>query len=60
LKGENQRELKIYKVEGLEEMTKMMQMVYERNQTLLKGMLLARTDENNVKGLLSFFLDSYM
>jgi hypothetical protein len=60
LKGENQRELKIYKVEGLEEMTKMMQMVYERNQTLLKGMLLARTDENNVKGLLSFFLGSYM
>jgi hypothetical protein len=60
LKGENQRELKIYRVEGLEEMTKMMQMVYERNQTLLKGMLLARTDENNVKGLLSFFLDSYM
>jgi hypothetical protein len=41
-------------------MTKMMQMVYERNQTLLKGMLLARTDENNVKGLLSFFLGSYM
>jgi hypothetical protein len=60
LKGENQRELKIYRVEGLEEMTKMMQMVYERNQTLLKGMLLARTDENNVKGLLSFFLGSYM
>jgi hypothetical protein len=60
MKGENQIELKIYRVEGLEEMTKMMQMVYERNQTLLKGMLLTRKDKNNVKGLLSFFLDSYM
>jgi hypothetical protein len=26
----------------------------------LKGMLLTRKDKNNVKGLLSFFLDSYM
>jgi hypothetical protein len=41
-------------------MIKMMQLVYERNQTLLKGMLLTLKDKNNVKGLLSFFLDSYM